>query len=86
MESFNKTSTPNVYEHYILDLDQITLGNPPDAIFRLSAYGLPEVPLRPSPRASVFTIRNPILWLAFGSTVFCFALLWFLRSRNARMA
>ena len=85
-EFFNRTPKPNVYEHSILEYDRVTFGDVPQEVFTLPAYGLPDLPLRPSPRASMFTFRNPILWLAFASSVICFFLLWFLRRRNVRAA
>ena len=63
-----------------------TVGNVPDDMFRLTAYGLPDVPLRPSRRASVFTFRNPVFWLALAAAGASFALLWYMRSRRARLA
>jgi len=73
---------PEIYERTITDLDRITLGGATPDLFRLSAYGLPDLPLRPQKRASIFTFQNPVLWLALAATVVCFVALWLLRSRR----
>ena len=82
MEYFGRTPKPEVFEHAILELKDTKLDRVPDEIFRLTAYGLPEVPLRPTARISAFTWRNPVLWLALIAAVVSFGLLWATRARK----
>mgnify|MGYP001065876469 CR=1 FL=1 len=86
MEYYSRIKEPDVYEHIIVEYDDVRLGPPPDKVFKLSAYGLPDVPLRPLPRASIFTFANPLLWLTFAASVVSFVLLWYLRPREANPA
>ena len=70
----------------IVEYDEVRLGPPPEKVFKLSAYGLPDVPLRPMPRASIFTFANPLLWLTLAASVVSFVLLRYLRPRAASAA
>lgn len=85
MESFDRTAKPEIFSHATLELDQVTLGGVSDDLFRMSTYGVPDMPLTPEARASVFTFRNPIFWLALLTAVASFTLLWVLRSRRDRV-
>ena len=74
------------YQRRIVEYDEIQLGDVPEEIFKLTAYGLPEIPDRPAPKRSVFTWSNPFLWLTFLAAVVCFTLLWKTRTRADRAA
>ena len=82
-----KTKIPvsGALEHVIVDLEEIKLGDVPDQIFKLSAYGLPDVPLRPARQATAFSFHNPWLWVSFATAVVSFALLWIMRDRRGRV-
>lgn len=82
MESFLRIAQKDMYEHMIVEYDEVRLGPPPDEAFKLPAFGLPDVPLRPLPRASIFTFANPLLWLTLAASVASFILLWHLRPRK----
>ena len=87
MESNEPNPTePEIFERAIVDFDKVELGAAIPEMFRLSAYGLPDLPLRPQPRMSIFTLRNPVLWFALASTVVCLVGLWLLRSRRVGQA
>ena len=73
-----------IYERTLVDFERITLGAATPDLFRLPAYGIPDLPLRPQPRMSIFTFRNPVLWVALAATVVCFATLWVLRSHRVQ--
>jgi hypothetical protein len=85
MEFFGRTPKAEVYEHAIVEFKDIWLGPPPDEMFRLTGYGLPDIPLRPMPQASIFTYSNPLFWLTLAASLISFALLWILRRREAGM-
>ncbi len=76
---------PGVFQRSLYEFEHVRLGEAPESMFHLPAYGLPEIPLRPSPRYSLFTLRNPVIWVALGAAVVCFGLLAVLRSRNQRL-
>lgn len=83
MESSTRLSNdPEALQSAVLDLTRIELGEPPAAMFKLSGYGLPDIPLRPTPRESTFTLRNPWLWASLATAVVSFTLLWITRRRN----
>jgi len=84
MEFFGKTQHADVYTHARLDLNQITVGDPPAEVFKLTAYGLPDIPLRPVPVSSVFSFRNPLFWGSLATAVVCFVLLRVTRSRKGK--
>ena len=84
MEFDGRLSDPKIYQHAIVEYDQVKFDAPPDDLFKLSHYELPDLPVRISPRASIFTLKNPIFWVALGSALFCFAFLWRLRWRRPR--
>ncbi len=73
---------PEFYERTRIDFDRVKLGSASPDLFRLSAYGIPDLPLRPEKRPTIFTFRNPVLWLSLAATVACFTLLWRLRARR----
>ncbi len=78
--NYHTPGRPEIYQRSVADFDRITLGAATPDIFRLPAYGLPDLPLEAQPQASVFTFRNPLLWLAMAAMVSCFVALWRLRS------
>lgn len=83
VEGYYKTKYPDGYQHDILELSQIQVGDVPDKIFKLSAYGLPDVPLKPKKaESSLFSLRNPLFWVALVVAVVSFTLLRLTRSRK----
>ena len=83
LESLVKTPNPQIYQRMIVEYRDVQLGSVPNDVFKLTAYGLPDIPDRPAPRRSVFTWSNPLLWLTFAAAVACFTILWRMRSRSA---
>lgn len=78
-----QTSNPNVYQQFQMTLTEIEPGPPLDSMFRLSGYGLPDVPLRPVPARRVFSWRNPLLWGSLAVAIVAFlALRWLRRGEN----
>ncbi len=73
-----------VYEHMVLDVDQVQFGNIPDSMFRLSAFGLPDVPVYAAPRQTAFRWSNPLLWISLAGVIGSFVILRALR-RSARV-
>jgi len=86
MESFTKLPNSGAFEHAIVDLKKIEVGDVPAEMFKLTGYGLPDIPLRPAPRESAFTLRNPLLWVSFVMALISFALLWFIRRKRTASA
>jgi hypothetical protein len=73
-----------VYQHALLDLSKITLRGVPDDIFKLPAYGLPELPLRAIRPTPTFSYHNPLIWFALATMVISFAVLWRTRQNAAK--
>jgi len=84
MDFFARTPRPDVYEHVHLELSQITVGDVPSKIFKLTAYGLPDIPLKPVRESSTFSFRNPLFWGAFITAVVSFTLLMVMRARTGK--
>jgi hypothetical protein len=84
MEFFGRTPKPGIYEHALLELSRIKAGDPPDQIFKLSAFGLPDIPLRPAPVSSAFSFHSPLFWGALITAVVSFTLLRATRSRKVK--
>jgi hypothetical protein len=61
---------------------RVTLGDPPAEWFKLSGYGLPDLPLHPSPRSSAFSLRSPWLWGSLVTALVSFGLLRLLRRKR----
>lgn len=84
VDDLTETSKPDVYQQFHVTLTKIEPGPPPDSMFRLSGYGLPDVPLRPVPAHRAFSWRSPLLWGSITvAVVAVFALRW-LRRRDDR--
>jgi hypothetical protein len=79
VEFHQPQSRPEVYEHMVLDVDQVQFGNIPDSMFRLSAFGLPEVPVYAAPRRTAFRWSNPLLWISLAGVIGSFVILRALR-------
>ncbi|MFI5457734.1 MAG: hypothetical protein ACHRXM_20015 [Isosphaerales bacterium] len=85
MDFIARTPRPDVYEHVHLELSQITVGDVvPAETFKLTAYGLPDIPLKPVRESSTFSFRNPLFWGALITAVISFALLRVLRPRTVK--
>jgi hypothetical protein len=74
---------PSRIQEERFEVTRVRLNEPPPEWFKLSGYGLPDVPLHPRPATSAFSVRNPWLWGSFATAVGCFALLCALRRRGA---
>jgi hypothetical protein len=84
VESFLRTARPDVYQHARVELSQIRASDVPEDIFRLTAYGLPELPLRPIRATPAFSFRNPLFWVALAGMVVSLAVLWRTRHKSDR--
>ena len=82
VEYFGKTEIPDHFEHRILALDEIRLDNISPEIFRLTGYGLPDIPLKPLKSASFFSYKNPVLWISLVLAAVSFGLLYITRNRK----
>jgi hypothetical protein len=71
------------YQVERFEAKRVTLDEPPPEWFMLSHYGLPDVPLRPAPQISAFSLSSPWLWGSFATALVSFLLLRSLR-RNSR--
>lgn len=71
------------YQEERFEIEGVTLGEPPPEVFRLSGYGLPDIPLAPVDRPSLFSWRNSWLWGSFATALVCFLLLRRTRRRSA---
>jgi hypothetical protein len=65
------------------EAERVTLDEPPAEWFKLSGYGLPDVPLHPVPQPSAFSLHGPWLWGSLATALISFALLWRLRRKPA---
>ena len=70
-----KTPNPDRFERRIVEFDDIRAGEPPDELFRLSGYGLPDIPLSPQPGRSFYTWNNPLFWASLSAALVSFVLL-----------
>jgi hypothetical protein len=71
-------------QHDLVEYEEIVAGDPPADMFKLSAYGLPDIPIRPKSPPSVSTPTNPLLWGSLAVAGACFVLLAVLRARDQR--
>ncbi|MDX2036554.1 MAG: hypothetical protein SFX72_07875 [Isosphaeraceae bacterium] len=53
---------PNSFQHIVAEYREVEPGPPPEAIFTLQGYGLPDLPLEPVSAKPFFSFANPILW------------------------
>jgi hypothetical protein len=72
---------PTKFQEERFEAKRVTLDEPPSEWFELSGYGLPDVPLQPAHQTSVFSLRNPWLWISLATALVSFGLLWWLRRR-----
>jgi hypothetical protein len=84
MDSFAKTPRTDAFEHVHIELTQITVGDVPGEIFKLTAYGLPDIPLKPVLESSTFSFRTPLFWGALITAVVSFTLLIAMHVRTRR--
>lgn len=68
----------------VMTFEDLNYSTPPERQFSLSAFNVPEISLRPKPRSSFFSLRNPILWAGLVVSVASFAALGVLRKRLSR--
>jgi hypothetical protein len=79
-----RTPKPDAYEEIKLDFKEIQIGDVPDNRFALTAFGLPDIPLRPVPAPSFLSLRNPVLWASLVVAIAAFALQHLLKTRLKR--
>jgi len=84
MEFFGETPKPDIYEHVVLQLSQIDLGDAPAEMFKMSAYGLPDIPLKAVREPSILSLSSPLFWGSLVTAVLSFALLRLMRTRSAK--
>ena len=67
-----------------LELREVTLGKVPDEVFKLTSFGLPDLPLKAVREPSAaFSLRNPLFWGSLAAAVVSFGLLRRTRSKAA---
>ncbi len=84
VEFFGRTQYPDIYDHGLLELGQITAGDVNPGIFLLTAYGLPDIPLRAIRGSSAFSFRNPLFWGSLVVAIISFALLRITKSPRGK--
>jgi hypothetical protein len=75
------TDDPDAFEQVNLEFNSVRPGFVDDAAFKLSAYGLPDLPIPSTSRSGFFSPRNPVFWLCMVVAIAAFGLL-FSRSRD----
>lgn len=70
----------------IIEYQEIQFDKPRDDMFTLSAYGLPDIPLKPEAAPSFFSFGNPLLWGSLAVAAVCFILLRLPRLRDGSSA
>ncbi|MDX2037292.1 MAG: hypothetical protein SFX72_11630, partial [Isosphaeraceae bacterium] len=74
---------PNLRQRRLIEYDEIIVGPPDESLFRLSGYGLPDVPLRPLTAASgPSLLGNGWFWGSLVAGALSLAALVFSRSRR----
>jgi hypothetical protein len=73
---------PAQFQQEQFEIKRVAFGDPPAEWFKLSGYGLPDLPLHPSPRSSAFSLRSPWLWGSLVTALVSFGLLRLLRRKR----
>jgi len=68
----------------VVTFKEVSYSTPAEREFSLPAFNVPEIALRPEPRSSFFSLRNPILWAGLAVSVAAFVALAVLRKRSSR--
>jgi len=79
MERVSKPKIPDRYQLDRMELTEVTVGNVSDDIFKLTAYGLPDVPLRPVRGVPLLSFRSPLFWGCLTAMAVSLSLLWWTR-------
>jgi hypothetical protein len=75
---------PNLRQRRLVEYDEIIVGPPDESLFRLSGYGLPDVPLRPlTAAAGPSLLGNAWFWASLVVGALSLSALVFSRSRRA---
>ncbi|MDX2036551.1 MAG: hypothetical protein SFX72_07860 [Isosphaeraceae bacterium] len=87
MVSHTAMKDPKNFRHIVVEYREAVPGPPPEAIFSLQGYGLPDLPLEPVSAKPFFSFANPILWGCLAVALVATALLKFGRfHRSDRQA
>ncbi len=78
-----QTPDPSRFQEDRCEIDQVTLGEPNPELFRLTGYGLPDLPLTPRSQPSAFSLVSPWFLVSFTIALASFVGLWVLRRRAA---
>jgi hypothetical protein len=70
-------------QRHLIEYDEIIVGPPDESLFRLSGYGLPDVPLRPVTASGPSLLGNGWFWGSLVAGGLSLAALVFSRSRRA---
>ena len=60
---------------------KVSFGSATEGDFRLTSFGLPEIPSTPTRVTSFFSFRNPWLWAGLLVSVVAFAVQWMMKRR-----
>jgi len=80
--SHMRLKDPKSFQHVVVEYDKVIPGEPPEEMFKLSGYGLPDVPLSAAPPPNFFSLKNPIFWVCLGVAGASLGLLGFLRRKG----
>lgn len=68
----------------VMTFEDLNYATPAEERFSLLAFNVPDISLRPEPRSSFFSLRNPILWSGLVVSAAAFVALGVLRKRSSR--
>lgn len=71
-------------QRVVVDYSEMRSEGISDELFRLSAFGIPDVPLRATRPETIFSLRNPWFWGSLATTMISLFLLLFLRRRTEK--
>ena len=84
ISNYVRTSGTQNYQSDLIVYDEIKIENVPDQIFRMTYYGLPDLPLKSAQKATSSSLRNPLIWGPLIMIIVSLAVLRMTRSKDQR--
>ena len=78
-EEVSKFEIPGHYHVDRMELTEVAVGNVSDDIFKMTAYGLPDVPLRPIRDVPFLAFGSSLFWGCLTAMAVSMSLLWWTR-------